>query len=528
MRGAIRMALLVVAAVVGLATLAATAFAHADLLRSSPRDGQVLERSPQAVVLTFDEGIQPAFVRLRVQDADGRRVDHGDPYHPGDREEVLAVRLGPGLDGRYFASYRVISSDGHPVTKRTDFTVRPPAQQQEERGDEQPGEDEGAMPPPSGESTPGHEEGESGGVTSAAFAVARGLGYLAMALAIGGVVFLLAVWAPALAGVAGAGTAWVGLSERFARRARAIILGAVVLGVVATAAAIVLEGASAAGVSFWAALDPDVIEFVSETRVVQAWSVRMVVWLVLAALVVAIMRPRRMPVLRRAMLGAEGTALDAGPSRAQALVLFAAIAALAMTAPLAGHAASHSPRGLLAGSDTVHVLCMCAWLGGLMMLVLALPIAARALVPEDRTPLMAKVVGRFSRMAMIVVTLLLLTGIVNSVVLVGSFDAFIETAYGRLVLAKIALFGALMSLGAFNQRRMLPQLRALAARGDPPGRAATVLRRAVALEFGFALVVLGVTSVLVAVQPAASGSTLNPQPASACPLPFRNTATSPP
>ena len=117
-RAAIRTVLLLVAAVVASAAFAAAALAHAELLRSSPRDGQTLERSPRAVVLTFDEGIQPAFVRLRVQDDGGRRVDSGAPYHPQDREEQLAVRLQPGLVGRYFASYRVISADGDPVTKR--------------------------------------------------------------------------------------------------------------------------------------------------------------------------------------------------------------------------------------------------------------------------------------------------------------------------------------------------------------------------------------------------------------------------
>jgi copper transport protein len=511
-RYGIRWGLFVAATVVAMGTLAATAWGHADLLGSSPRDGQVLERAPRAVVLSFDEGIEPAFVRLRVVDASGRRVDRGDPYHPGDREEEVAVRLQPGLDGRYFATYRVISSDGHPVTKRTAFSVRPPEQKQEKKPrDEEPGamppaDDEKAMmPPPADAGAPVHEDAESGAVTSAAFAIARGLGYLAMALGIGGIVFLLVVWGPALAGVATAEAAWATLSKRFAQRVRAIILGAVAVGIVSTMLAIVLEAATAGGVTFWAALDADAIEFVSETRVVEAWMARLVVWVVLAALVLVILRPSRMPMLRRASLGAEGTALGAGPSRAEALVLFAAIAALTMTAPLAGHAASHSPRGLLAGSDTVHLLSMCTWLGGLVMLVIALPIAAGALVSEDRTPLMASMVGRFSRMAMISVTLLLLTGIVNSVVLVASFDALVETAYGRLVLAKIAVLGVLVSLGAFSQRRMLPQLRALTARGDPPGRTGTVLRKAVSLEVAFALVVLGVTSVLVATQPAVSG-----------------------
>jgi copper transport protein len=509
-RSGTRMAVaLVAAAALASLTYASTAFAHAELLRSSPREGQTLERSPRAVVLTFDEGIEAAFVRLRVQDGGGRRVDSGEPYHPDDRDEQLAVRLKPGLDGRYFASYRVISADGHPVTKRIAFRVRPPApvddgDKQDEGAMPPPAQDEGAMmPPPAGEGTPVHEESESGAITSSAFAISRGLGYLAMALAIGAITFLLVVWLPGLARTAGAGREWVALSGRFARRVRSVVLGATVLGVVATALAIVLEGATAAGITFWAALDPDVLEVVSETRVVQAWSARLVAWLVLGVLVVAILRPSRMPVLRRAALGADGTALAAGPSRAQTLLLFAAMLALAMTAPLAGHASSYSPRGLLVTSDLVHVLSMCAWLGGLVMLLIAMPFAARALATTESTPLLATVVGRFSRLAMLAVTLLLLSGILNSVVLVASFEAVVETAYGRLVLAKIVVFCALISLGAFNQRRMLPQLRALAAGGEPPGRAATVLRRSVMLEVAFALVVLGVTSVLVGTEPAA-------------------------
>jgi copper transport protein len=508
LRAAIRVTLAAGAAVaLALLTLASAAFAHAELLRSSPREGQALERSPRAVVLIFDEGIEAAFVRLRVQDAGGRRVDSGAPYHPQGHEEQLAVRLMPELDGRYFASYRVISADGHPVTKQIAFRVRPPApvedRREQDEGAMPPGaEDEGAtMPPAAGEDAPAHEGSESGAITSAAFATARGLGYLAMALAVGAIAFLIVVWLPALASTAGAGREWVALSRRFARRVRSVVLGAAVLGLIATACAIVLEGATAAGISFWAALDPDVLEVVSETRIVQAWSARLVVWLGLAVLVLAIMRPSRMPVLRRAALGADGTALGAGPSWAQTLLLFAAALALALTAPLAGHAGSHSPRGLLVASDVVHVLCMCAWLGGLVMLLLSLPLAARALASADSTALLATVVGRFSRMAMLAVTLLLVSGIVNSVVLVASFDALVETAYGRLVLAKITLFSALIALGAFNQRRMLPQLRVLAARGEPSGHETTVLRRSVTFEVGFALIVLGVTSVLVATEP---------------------------
>src|ERR687891_863753 len=127
-----------VAARLGSAVLAATALGHATLLDAKPKAGQVLERSPRTVLLVFDEAIDPEFVQLRVEDRAGRRVDRGGPYHPGGREERLAVRLAPGLEGAYVASYRVISEDGHPVVKRTAFRVRPPMRERERE----------AMPPP--------------------------------------------------------------------------------------------------------------------------------------------------------------------------------------------------------------------------------------------------------------------------------------------------------------------------------------------------------------------------------------------
>jgi putative copper export protein len=99
------------------------------------------------------------------------------------------------------------------------------------------------------------------------------------------------------------------------------------------------------------------------------------------------------------------------------------------------------------------------------------------------------------------VALLLLAGSVQAIALVGALDALVETGYGRLVLAKITLFLGIVSLGAYNQRRLLPELRTAAAGSDEAGRAEALLRRSVALEVGLALVVLGVTSVLVVTEP---------------------------
>jgi copper transport protein len=485
-------------ALLAAALVAATAYAHAELLSSKPKDGETLSRSPGEFVLTFDEGIETDFVQLQVEDAAGGNAAQGEPFHPQGRDELVAVRLRPDLAGTYVASYRVISEDGHPVEKSTEFTVRPPTAAGE--GDQEA--------TPSGAAGPGMPPSEEhldsvGPVTDTAFAAVRGLGYLAIALAVGGAVFLAVVWLPALARHAGGGADWREASETFVGLVRRIVLGAVALGLVATALAIILEAATAAGVSFWRALDSEVLEPVADTRVVEAWTVRFVIWLVLGVLLLSALGARRAPVLRRAALGAEGAAV-APLSRTQAVLLVAALVALALTAPMAGHTGDHAPEALLVCSDTAHVLCMSVWLGGLVLLLVAVPAATRALALSERTPLLASVVGRFSRMALIAVALLALTGVVQSLSLVASFGALVDTAYGRLVLAKIALLILLIALGAYNQRRSLPRLRRLAAGGEEPGRAAALLHRAVALEVVFILVVLGVTSILVATTPGVS------------------------
>jgi hypothetical protein len=100
-----------------------------------------------------------------------------------------------------------------------------------------------------------HAAALTGEITEVAVAVVRGLGYLALALAIGGSAFLVVAWLPALARHAGAGDSWRGASTLFVSRLKRVVFGAVLLGVVATAAAIVFEAAAVSGVSFWASVD---------------------------------------------------------------------------------------------------------------------------------------------------------------------------------------------------------------------------------------------------------------------------------
>jgi putative copper resistance protein D len=81
-----------------------------------------------------------------------------------------------------------------------------------------------------------------------------------------------------------------------------------------------------------------------------------------------------------------------------------------------------------------------------------------ALVRPDTTSIAIarEVVLRFSALGVACVGTLMITGVFNSWVIVGSLTGFTSTAYGRLLLFKIALFLAMVSLAAVNRLRLTP------------------------------------------------------------------------
>ncbi|MEQ1955647.1 copper resistance CopC/CopD family protein [Mesorhizobium yinganensis] len=102
---------------------AGQALAHAQLISADPADGTVLETAPERLILTFSEPARPLVARL---------------IHPGGRTDVLkdigqkgsviTLTLPGGLEsGTYFLSWRIASSDGHPIGGGLLFSVGAPS-----------------------------------------------------------------------------------------------------------------------------------------------------------------------------------------------------------------------------------------------------------------------------------------------------------------------------------------------------------------------------------------------------------------
>lgn len=156
-----------------------------------------------------------------------------------------------------------------------------------------------------------------------------------------------------------------------------------------------------------------------------------------------------------------------------------------------GHgAATEGPIAPLhLAADIVHSWAAALWLGALA--VFALLLLARPGTAESVTALHRALHG-FSGIGALLVATLVLTGLVNSVVLVGldRIEGLWTTPYGRLLSLKVVLFIAMVGLAAANRYRLTPALERALEAPATQGAALAALRRSVVFEAGLGLAVL--------------------------------------
>jgi len=466
--------LIAASAAILLLFLPGTAFGHASLVGSVPERGAALKSAPPEVIFEFSEPVEASFGAVKVFDSAGEEVQSGEPFRPDGDEARLATALPADLaDGLYTATYRAISADSHPISGGIVFSV-------------------GEAGPGSGKTISELLEGsEAGAVTEAAFWLDRWIGFLAIAVAVGVLSFLLALWAPALR-LERAGSGGGSLGERpgdAARPARLLLGAAVVAGLIASAVALPLQGAVAAGKDFWSALDPNVIGDVIDTRFGSVVALRLLAWLLLLPLAFTVAkafsaaRPlRRIPVLA-AVAGA---------------------AFLVVSPGLAGHAAAVDPVWLMLSSDILHVAAMAFWTGTLVALVVILPAVTRRLADDrNRIRILVGFLLRFSGLALIAVSLIAVSGTIQAILQMGAVSELWQTAYGRALSVKIVLFLLLIGLGAANRRKVIPALVERKRGGLAPGAPGRSIRRNLRLEVVLAVLVLAATAALVGSTPPA-------------------------
>ncbi|MCB8821492.1 copper resistance CopC/CopD family protein [Microvirga rosea] len=153
----------------------------------------------------------------------------------------------------------------------------------------------------------------------------------------------------------------------------------------------------------------------------------------------------------------------------------AALSGIGLSLALSGHASNAAPQWLTRPAVFIHAVCVAYWIGALIPLVLVVRRKSAQALP---------IVRRFSAGALVAVAFLTLTGLILAWIQVGAPANLAGTAYGQLLIAKMALVAGLLGLAALNRRWLTP---ALAAPGGPAG---SRLARSVATEIVLATAIL--------------------------------------
>jgi copper transport protein len=404
---------------------AAPASAHAFLVSTTPAQGSRVQAPPRTVTLVFTEEVTLNERSVQVADGRGSRVDDARPQHPDSDSRAVRVGLPAGL-----------AQGSYTVTWRVVSVDGHPVS----------GTFAFGVGVPAGSAAPAVTVDP---LVGAVRTVAQLLSYAGAALLIGGSAFLFLLW-PA------------GHDSPATRR---LMIGAVAAAAVGSIGSILIQGPYVAGRGLGGLVDPGLIGETFGSSYGRP--------LLLRVLAVAL----SLPVLGIWPTFPDGE--DAGPGGVAA---FGNAVLLAASFSLTGHAAEASPRLLAETADVVHLAAASVWLGGLAVLVLAF-------LREADDAQRARVLPRWSRLAMIAVGTVLVTGGYQAWREVQALGAFTGTGYGRLLLGKLVVVVAMLAT-ALAARRWVGS--------RPTGRG----RTAVGVEALLGVAVLGVTSFLVATPPA--------------------------
>lgn len=154
---------------------------------------------------------------------------------------------------------------------------------------------------------------------------------------------------------------------------------------------------------------------------------------------------------------------------------------------------------LVVAADSVHLIATALWAGGLPALWRAFYLGNHRMnLPHDWT---ARLVNRFSRLALLSVALLLTTGLYQSWIHVGSLDVLKSTDYGNVLMLKLALFIVMLAFGALNFFSTKPRLaKAAEANSGNHSDSRQALRR-IGAESVIGLLIFSVTGWLTVLPP---------------------------
>ena len=388
---------------------------HGYIVRSIPEDRSTLQRPPTRLQYWFSEDLEVRFSEINLRDQSGQIIATGGV---DERNRTLLTLQVPSQlpDGAYIVELRpAFASDGHVVAESRVFFV---------------GEEVGGV------------EGQSADDTAIPLEVIwRGLLTTANLLFFGVSTLYALVLYPA----------WGnkkypigGLPPRVIRRLRNIIIASVGLAFLANTIALIQQSMIFFNASASQVIEQSLWQVVQiGSRFGDMWTFRMVLLIFTTVLIfVAEYYREMMPQLTRgiwsglAWIGALFIGLSMVTSHAAGSLLLPWVAITV---------------------NWLHALAVAFWVGGVMALVLILPVALIPYEGDARRQALLAVMSRFSRMVTLMVGIVILTGIYNALNWFTS-PADLATTYGRSLGIKVIMVALLLLVGGLHHIALRPHL----------------------------------------------------------------------
>lgn len=261
------------------------------------------------------------------------------------------------------------------------------------------------------------------------------------------------------------------------------LVASAVLSLLFSTAWVVLMASSMAGTPVWPIDREAVGALLADASIGAAWKLR-IVMLVLAGLMAL---------------------LAAGRGVWLGLVALCSAVALATLAWTGHGTMDEAAMGWVhLSADILHLVASGAWVGALLGLIMLVSRPA-ARVDAAHLGLTHRALHGFGTVGTVVVGTIVVTGLVNGWMLVGigNIVALPTTLYGRILIAKLALFVAMLGLASLNRFRLSPAFeRSIAA--EDHGAALGALRASLGIETACIVAVFGLVAWLGTLAPPAS------------------------
>lgn len=453
---------LVLFALIGCGVVAATivgsalpAAAHNTLLSSDPADGATLEVAPTEITWTFDNSVPLETMTVTAIDASGVRTELSGSTHGAAGDTQVLTPLPQLQDGEVSMRWRLVGPDGHPITGRVDFTItadQTATTPEQTTTSPPPATPSTAIPSPDAQ-TVGDDLGEFS-TPAAVRWILRYTSYLAIMAVVGILLTSAAVWGEA------------GTDPTLRRLLSYALLATALLGL----AQLLVIASDIAAAPPWSAISA--VDAATSTDAGLAFAARIVLALTMWFL-----------LFRDDLVH---------PEDYWSVVSLAGLGLLGTWA-FAGHSSSMrwSTLGILA--DIAHHGAAAAWIGGLA-------IVGWIVIPTADPAVVVPVVRRFSSVAAASVAILVATGIVQSMRLVGNPIDLLTVDHGRYLAVKLAILAGMLAIANANRRRVERHL------DDPDSLAHHIhpLRKAMLSELAIGLIIVAVTAAMVVAPPATS------------------------